>query len=68
MLAVVLGVLVLVCAGVISYLVSLRNASANGMPPGMITVTLQIPADGDGLTTAPYGGVTTAMSEGRQTR
>jgi serine/threonine protein kinase len=68
MLAVVLGVLVLVCAGVISYLVSLRNTPANGMPPGMVTVPLQIPADGDGPTAAPYGGVTTAMSEGRQTR
>jgi len=70
MLAVVLGVLVLLCAGVISYLYS-RGANANSASAaGMVTAVSQNPPGPVDAAVAPYRRVERdgLMSEGRQTR
>ncbi|GAA1849474.1 serine/threonine-protein kinase [Asanoa iriomotensis] len=59
-LAVILGVLVLVCAGVISYMLSLRNndggsGGAGSMAPiGKVTTALHLPVGGTEAADAPY--------------
>jgi serine/threonine-protein kinase len=59
-LAVILGVLVLVCAGVISYMLSLRNndggSSGTGSmgPIGKVTTALHLPVGGTEAAIAPY--------------
>ncbi|GIF77452.1 serine/threonine-protein kinase [Asanoa siamensis] len=60
-LAVILGVLVLVCAGVISYMLSLRNndggsgGTGSMAPIGKVTTALHLPVDGTDAAIAPYG-------------
>jgi serine/threonine-protein kinase len=71
MLAVVLGVLVLLCAGVISYLLSRNgNAGASNQSARMVTAVLQNPSGHWAPAGAPYRRVERhdLMSEGRQTR
>ena len=69
MLAVVLGVLVLLCAGVISYLVSRNTAnSLGGTSSGMVTSVNQMPAYDDEPAGAPYRRGDDRMTEGRLTR
>jgi eukaryotic-like serine/threonine-protein kinase len=69
MLAVVLGVLVLLCAGVISYLVSRNTANGlGGTSSGMVTSVNQMPAYDDEPAGAPYRRGDDRMTEGRLTR
>ncbi len=58
-LAVILGVLVLICAGTISYMLSQRNSGqgngGTGMAPvGKVTTALHLPVGGTEAANAPY--------------
>ncbi|MEV4535719.1 protein kinase [Asanoa sp. NPDC049518] len=54
-LAVILGALVLICAGVISYQLSQQNSGASGMAPaGKVTTPLHLPVGGTEAANAPY--------------
>jgi len=68
MLAVVLGVLVLLCAGVISYLYSRESSKADALSVGMVTSVRQIPTGRDAPIGAPYRRGDDRMTEGRLTR
>jgi eukaryotic-like serine/threonine-protein kinase len=68
MLAVVLGVLVLLCAGVISYLYSRNSANADALSVGMVTSVRQIPSGRDAPVGAPYRRDDDRITEGRWTR
>jgi len=79
-LAVILGVLVLVCAGVISYELSKNssgyNSSLSRDASEKVTTALHLPVDGAERAAAPYRlgerilhiGMTSGTSEGMQTR